>query len=618
MEIAMKKIKSRYRELMNCNNRSLFLIAVVFLVIVILFLLPLLNLGIKLALFFTDQSYLTLENLTAFLRNPQSLLLILFICMIIPIFFLTQMTTMIHYCNTEYAHRKFNLLRILFIGILKSFRSLNRLNFVLPISAFLLYLFTNIPLLIGITLHTNMESLQGEDDLYVVKGLIILFILFLGFIAYRVLFVVHFCVNQHQSFHNGVELSKQLLKGRSNRTLRIILLFNLGLTLVFLILYYLILLITALLVYLFADKSIMITEFLSIYPSINIYTTIFFSIIAFITNLNIITSLYTLYFEEDCIEVYPGTQPARYQTNLLPSRKHLRLLNGFLLFVLAVGLINFYITIRNDSYYLTETLSGIQISSHRGNSHVAPENTLPALENAIIARSDYAEIDVRQTQDGVIVLLHDSNLWRTTGINKNIWDITYDELSGFDAGSWFGKEFVETKIPTLEEAMKLCKGRIKLNIEIKSDRHIPELEHKLVALIDKYDFKYQCLIASSDYEALIKIKQLDKEIKTGYILSAFYGDFYSKPSVDYLSIRAKFVTKSVVDHAHKAGKEIHAWTVNSIQELERMKSIGVDCIITNNPTLAREVLYEDDTNKTFVELLNLMLRNRSFFGLVMN
>jgi glycerophosphoryl diester phosphodiesterase len=249
---------------------------------------------------------------------------------------------------------------------------------------------------------------------------------------------------------------------------------------------------------------------------------------------------------------------------------------------------------------------------------VAPENTLPALENAIIAGSDYAEIDIRQTKDGSLVLLHDKSLLRTAGLDENIWTLNLIDLMQLDAGSWFGTEYVKTRIPTLEEALIFCKGRIQLNIEIKADTKGNRVEERLVALIDKYDYEHQCLISSSNYDTLVKIKQLNLDLKTGLVMTSAYGNFYNKEYVDFFSIRSRYINREVVESAHRVGKEVHAWTVNKVKEIDRMKSIGVDCIITDNPTLAREILMQDDTSKTFLELLRRMLGNNSFYSLLPN
>lgn len=83
----------------------------------------------------------------------------------------------------------------------------------------------------------------------------------------------------------------------------------------------------------------------------------------------------------------------------------------------------------------------VQITAHRGASGSAPENTLVALQKAIEAGAEYAEIDVQETSDGKLVLLHDPDLKRTAGIKKNIWQASYDEIKHLDAGSWFSNAF---------------------------------------------------------------------------------------------------------------------------------------------------------------------------------
>ena len=76
----------------------------------------------------------------------------------------------------------------------------------------------------------------------------------------------------------------------------------------------------------------------------------------------------------------------------------------------------------------------ISVSAHRGGARKAPENTMSAIKYAVDSMSDYAEIDVQETSDGEIVLMHDTNLKRTTGLNASIWTLTYDEISQLDAG----------------------------------------------------------------------------------------------------------------------------------------------------------------------------------------
>nr|WP_297938048.1 glycerophosphodiester phosphodiesterase [uncultured Lachnoclostridium sp.] len=255
---------------------------------------------------------------------------------------------------------------------------------------------------------------------------------------------------------------------------------------------------------------------------------------------------------------------------------------------------------------MLSSFDGVKITAHRGFSSKAPENTMPAFQAAIDSLADYVEFDVQQTRDGEIIILHDSNLSRTCGKNKFIWNVDFDEVRGFDAGGWFSEEYAGTQIPTLEEAIALCKGKTLMNIEIKSNSHFKDLEEKVVSLIQKYGVQKQCVVQSTEYATLTKVKKLDSSITTGLILMGAYGEFEESSSIDFFSIRSTFVNKNMVESAHKNGKAVYAWTVNTKNEIRRMKILKVDNIITDRPILARELLYQDEFNMSFINLFNLL------------
>jgi glycerophosphoryl diester phosphodiesterase len=125
----------------------------------------------------------------------------------------------------------------------------------------------------------------------------------------------------------------------------------------------------------------------------------------------------------------------------------------------------------------------IMRSAHRGVRALAPENTLPAIQKAIEMGYDYVEMDVRYTKDGVPVLMHDSSVMRTTNGLKSVSAYTLEELKKFDAGGRKGKQFKGTRVPTVEEALKLMQGKIKLYLDQKEPAR-PEL----VRLLKQYNF----------------------------------------------------------------------------------------------------------------------------------
>ena len=100
----------------------------------------------------------------------------------------------------------------------------------------------------------------------------------------------------------------------------------------------------------------------------------------------------------------------------------------------------------------------VKISHHRGALRYPPENTIPAIEQAMTLGADYIELDVRTSQDGRFFLLHDSSLDRTTDARGPLRALTGDQLSKLDAGAWFGRPFAGARIPTLDEALVTMDG----------------------------------------------------------------------------------------------------------------------------------------------------------------
>ena len=233
--------------------------------------------------------------------------------------------------------------------------------------------------------------------------------------------------------------------------------------------------------------------------------------------------------------------------------------------------------------------NSILITAHRGASYGAPENTRASVALALEEQADCVEIDVRMTADGIPVLLHDRALFRTTGIVKEIDQVTYREVSLYNAGVRHGERFAKETVPALEDILREFGEKIRFNIELKEQRD-GELVLAVVKLIEAYGLEEQCAVTSDAYEQLELIKELNGEIETGYILSRVYGEIYGYEAADFFSVKAEYITEQTVKGVHRKGKEIHAWTVNKSYEMERMKELGVDSIITDRPAYAKEIL----------------------------
>ena len=233
------------------------------------------------------------------------------------------------------------------------------------------------------------------------------------------------------------------------------------------------------------------------------------------------------------------------------------------------------------------------ITYHRGYSSRAPENTMAAFETALAHGSPRIELDVQMTADGVAVVTHDTSLRRCTGCNANIYDLPYAQVQQLDAGRWFHRQFTGAYIPTLEEVLALCKGKAELNIEIKPSTFTPTLEAETVRLIHAYDYGADCVVTSQSYETLCKVKELDPDITTGYILALGVGTYYDLPAADFFSVESTFITAGMVQQIHLRGKTISAWTVNRQQDAEKLLQLGVDDLITDKPEIIAPLLARD-------------------------
>ena len=200
-------------------------------------------------------------------------------------------------------------------------------------------------------------------------------------------------------------------------------------------------------------------------------------------------------------------------------------------------------------------------------------------------KSDYCEIDVLEAKDGAVVLIHDINLRRLAGVNQNVFDLTGDELTKLDVGRWFDPKFEGELMPLLEDVILHVKGKMKLNIEIKvhgRERDIPET---VVDLIHKHDFIDECVVTSLDMGILRRVRAKDPKIKIGAIVTASIGNVHAL-DVDFYSVERAQATVSFIRRSHARGREVHVWTTNAEDTIQRMIDRGADNLITDYPARA--------------------------------
>lgn len=245
----------------------------------------------------------------------------------------------------------------------------------------------------------------------------------------------------------------------------------------------------------------------------------------------------------------------------------------------------------------------VMVIAHRGASAYAPENTLAAFRKAVELRADAIEIDVRQTSDSQLVVIHDASIKRTTNGTGDVEELTLRQLKAFDAGSWFDEQFREEKIPTLEETISILDTSTILIIEIKeSSGTYPGIEKRVVDVIKKNRLEKRVILKSFEKEVLLYLRELAPEIPLLYVyvfkvpfLNLTIDHWLSSINVmefdvEYLQPHRVFLTKGFVEEAHKNGKKVIAWGVDTEEDMKEAIEMGVDGIETDYPDVVRRML----------------------------
>lgn len=242
------------------------------------------------------------------------------------------------------------------------------------------------------------------------------------------------------------------------------------------------------------------------------------------------------------------------------------------------------------------------IIAHRGASADAPENTLAALELAINQGADWVEIDVQETRDGEVVVIHDSDLKKIGGIGLKVFESSLKELQSVDIGSWKNPSYSDQRIPTLQQVLALCKNRINIIIELKYYGQEARLEERVANLVEAADMQDQIVVMSLNYPAVQKMKSIRPDWSVGLLASVTIGDI-TRLEADFFAINATFANRAFIRNIHKQNRKVMVWTVNDPISMSAMMSKGVDGIITDKPLLASSIRKERANMGTHERLL---------------
>lgn len=250
-----------------------------------------------------------------------------------------------------------------------------------------------------------------------------------------------------------------------------------------------------------------------------------------------------------------------------------------------------------------------RVYGHRGAAGVAPENTLPSFALAIALGATHLELDVHATRDGEIVVLHDPLLDRTTDAVGPVRERTWAEVAALDAGWHFshdGRTFPYrgqgVRVPRLAEVLAAFPGQ-RFNIEIKQGD--PPIVDATLALLAAAGALERTLLAAEHDDIMAAIRAAGGErVATGMSVGdvlAFLDrllrddwDGYRPPGralqVPPAHAGVEIVTAASVAAAHRAGLEMHVWTINERAEIDRLLDLGVDGIMSDLPGLVAEAV----------------------------
>ena len=241
------------------------------------------------------------------------------------------------------------------------------------------------------------------------------------------------------------------------------------------------------------------------------------------------------------------------------------------------------------------------IFAHRGASAHAPENTLAAFALAIRQGAPAIELDVRLSADGQVMVIHDATVDRTTDGSGRVADLPLAALKQLDAGAKFNVQFKGERIPTLDEVFETVGRQLFINVELANyiQNHMADpvdgMIERVAEIVRRHGLQSRVLFSSFDTENLRRMRSLLPEVPCGLLAGTLWHGRQARRTEwqqdTYTTLNPLFLdtTRSLVRRVHARGKRVFVYTVNSPFTMRRLRRLGVDAIITDDPPLAKRI-----------------------------
>ncbi len=603
----MKYLKNTY-QLLKFNFWVLLKFEIIFRIMSTLFFIPLITNGLKLIMKLTGYTYLTMENLKGFILNPLTIFFILFTIVFLTLITIFDIGTMLIIFDASYHKKKITLLESIKTSLNKCKKMLKLKNIL--VAFMLLFL---IPIL-DIGVRTNIITIIKIPEFiqdYILKNntlsiIALVVYIFLALLLIRWIFSIHYMVLEGKDFKEARKDSNKLSKGNKIKDVFRIALIELVIT----FFYFVFLFVGTFLIKIFKHTLVNFAVIESVVITLIVLSMAIIFVFFMILSNSIMYAIITASFYIHKEQKQEKTEKLEYSN----KGKKKNLVSIVIIALILITLVSFgsfisykYVTGQID--FIIKFEQKIEVTAHRGESTKHPENTMSAFKGAKEVGADWIELDVQQTKDRQIVVSHDLNLARVTGVNKDIIDMTYEEISKLDAGSLFSEEFKEEKIPLLEDVLKFAReNNIKLNIELKPTGKEIDFERQVIELIKKYNFEDMCVVTSLVYNVIENTKKMDPNIQTLYVMTVAIGDITDLKHADSFSVEATNVNEELLSKVHNEGKKLFVWTVNTEENINDMIDLGVDNIITDNCSLCKELIEKRKNINIIEEILSYIIK----------
>ncbi|MGM0436270.1 MAG: glycerophosphodiester phosphodiesterase family protein [Bacillota bacterium] len=611
----MKKRLGAFKNILLHNIKTLLIFEGLYRILGILLIFPLASMLMSWSISLAGFTYITNARIMDYITAPTTGFVIFLIGIVLGLYIAMEIIILSVLYRFSKAKMTIGIFPLLRLGVERIRDVLLSRNILIIIPAGLFFLFVELMQFVGVlsTITIPSHMLEAIEEVrrwrFMFYGTMLVgFVFFFETMMLPSVFTLH-----NKTLKGSWRLKQRLMKGKRLKMLLEFFVLNAILNLILFSIYFLLVAFVGFLISLIRGQTI----------ALGLTLTVIYALYSFVISLISFTLIpinYALISTwHHASEVVEDESTKRVETLDVKPRLPLtkkrvrRLVIIIIMGLIAINFTNVFTVLQRSSNQ-TEFFTYPEIVAHRGASEDAPENTLSAVELALEQEADAIEIDVRMTDDGTVILMHDATLGRTTNDSQNryVRDVTYDEIRQLDAGSWFSSEYEGEPVPTLEEVLEVVGRRSNLFIEMKDKSGA--MNERVVELIEEYNVENTASILSDSESQLHEIKTLNEDIETIMLISTFYGNInnlINDDSIDHFALGFSFYINNdqYVTRMHDSDRKVYAWTVNTEGTIASLSRRNVDGLITDRPIYTREQAYLKNASDFTTTVLELLFPN---------